>query len=1023
MAQTTFRDYLQETEDALTAGRLDEALAHCQRILTQFPESLDAQRLLGEIYLAQDEFEAAQQSFDWVLMNDPESVVAYCNRALVCERMSDFDTALDCYQQAYELSRGNGQIRQQFNKLSARIGQPGFMFSRAGLARLYMRGDLLQQAIQEWEAVLAVSPERLDARLGLLETYWREDATEQVERLAKQILQEVPGCLKALLLLAYTTASRSVAGAQDLLKQAQDLDPEMQMALELFADLIARQPSHPFLQLWQKTPVMIDLDDAAVETSHSTQREASSVPVREMAATSVQSPSWDSFNNWSGLDSLAQPQQGQQSVQEVPAFAGWGSSDSQSAAVQDPWSALEAQYAQASSGTAQAQPFALSSSADLSSASTSSTGSRTPMNSVPALEEYTSRAEKSLPSTPVQDSWGQQEMPNEPSFGGDMWGSGLSSNRAVQDLPAWEMSSQESSSSAPSWLSMLTQSEPMQPAQTNSSASPSFPVEHQPLSSLPASVEQPEPIEVISEQQPPQPVSREQVQVSEPRDSRESRELQQAQPVIAQDDDEEPSFFSPDWLRSLGARTMPPIDVDDEEPAVMPSEPVVANASQMEQESVWNSWSQLQQETASVRDASTPAQDWSQPQQPQEVSSENWSMSSQDDATYNWSQEWQGIASDVQEMAQPEVNANVWQQSLASNESDMWNSSQSWMSQPESVSDEGLGEQNLVNTLENLEQDLFAKGFIPLEPNSLSSIAQVQPLLEEEEQMQPQVEQEDESLSSAFAQFGPLAPSSMPSIPATPVFSPPSFPEPASQPVEPSWIAALRSVPAPAPVERNEPVRIVPSQPTPSAPVAPSIWQPAASVSPAVPQSAPVVPPVRRDVVPGPVFEPAVAPSPALNTHPEPVRVPVARGEALLDAELEVTMKRPAIRLQPAQQRVGMMQQATPAAATRGRINEPAVENRLDSATDAYRERLLRGYQHQLVGDYDEAMQEYRLIIRNAPELLGEVVSNVRALLKLAPKYSAGYRVLGDAYMRQGEYLQAMEAYNKALTMAKKAKG
>jgi len=83
---------------------------------------------------------------------------------------------------------------------------------------------------------------------------------------------------------------------------------------------------------------------------------------------------------------------------------------------------------------------------------------------------------------------------------------------------------------------------------------------------------------------------------------------------------------------------------------------------------------------------------------------------------------------------------------------------------------------------------------------------------------------------------------------------------------------------------------------------------------------------------------------------------------------------------------------------------------------------LLKGYQHQLVGDYDEAMQEYRIIIRNTPELLGEVVSNVRALLKLAPKYSAGYRVLGDAYMRQGEYLQAMEAYNKALTMAKKAK-
>ena len=82
----------------------------------------------------------------------------------------------------------------------------------------------------------------------------------------------------------------------------------------------------------------------------------------------------------------------------------------------------------------------------------------------------------------------------------------------------------------------------------------------------------------------------------------------------------------------------------------------------------------------------------------------------------------------------------------------------------------------------------------------------------------------------------------------------------------------------------------------------------------------------------------------------------------------------------------------------------------------------MKGYQLQLAGAYDDAMQDYRILIRNAPELLGEVISNVRALLKLAPKYTAGYRVLGDAYMRQGEYLQAMDAYNKALTIAKKAK-
>jgi hypothetical protein len=181
------------------------------------------------------------------------------------------------------------------------------------------------------------------------------------------------------------------------------------------------------------------------------------------------------------------------------------------------------------------------------------------------------------------------------------------------------------------------------------------------------------------------------------------------------------------------------------------------------------------------------------------------------------------------------------------------------------------------------------------------------------------------------------------------------------------------------------------------------------------------VPPVRNERSASPVPMPSFEPAPVRQEQEPQVQraVPV---NPLLDGGLETTMKRPAVRLQPMKQRM-MAQELhiTPVQQQKSRstehANQPFTEGNV-----SYRDRLLQGYQAQLIGDYDGAMQEYRVIIRNAPELLSEVVSNVRALLKLAPKYSAGYRVLGDAYMRQGEYLQAMEAYNKALTMAKKAK-
>src|SRR6266487_5734256 len=267
MAHTTLHDYLQDTEDAISSGHINDAMAKCQYILSYFPDALDAQRLLGEIYLSQGQLEEAQQTFDWILVNDPENVVVYCDRALTSERLSDIDTALDCYQQAYELSRGNSQIRQKFNQLSTKVGQQEFMFSRAGLARLYMRGDLLTQAEQEWEAVLNGSPERLDARTGLLETHWREGVYDKVEQLATQILEEIPTCLKALIFLAHVTSTFNLERARELLQRAETLDPELVMAQELFSDLIASQPNNPFLTLLKKEPIVFSDSTSDVEVT------------------------------------------------------------------------------------------------------------------------------------------------------------------------------------------------------------------------------------------------------------------------------------------------------------------------------------------------------------------------------------------------------------------------------------------------------------------------------------------------------------------------------------------------------------------------------------------------------------------------------------------------------------------------------------------------------------------------------------------------------------------------------------
>src|SRR5579875_321961 len=935
MAQMTLHDYLQETEDAIAAGRLDDALAHCQQILAQFPGSLEANRLLGEVYLAQGRLEEAQQSFDWVLMNDPENVVAYCNRALVCQKMSDVDTALDCYQQAYELSGGDSAIRKQFNQLSAQVGQPPFMYSRAGLARLYMRGDLLSHALLEWEAVLAAMPDRLDARLGLLETYWRKGNEEKVAQLSARIVEDVPECLKALVLLAYTTAPRNSQKAQELLQRAQALDPEMVMAQELFADTMASQPAHPFFMLWKKTPILIDLSGSlqpqpGVYAGPVSSSAAQPVPVDSFS-------SWSDLGNWGSLDTFVPQKQEQPVKQEAPVLSSWGNAEGEGV---EPWRALEQRQAPANGSVVSNSPSGAAWSFDLEQIANRENVdvSAQATSSFAGLTSFAQTSASAL-------SWEQPE----PFSDGRFWENavGEAKDEPVSDIYSLSPSSSNSASSnPPSWLNMLAQSEA---------------VKGEPMVMTPAAEVAPlvpsRSKQVVQDEQLEEEAKSPVVKQS----AAESviRPMKTEEPPFPwgnESADEEETFgFGPEWLKTLGATTL-----DDAEAEEAPQEEARQVSTFSSEKSVpedGSGWQGTQE--VNLRDV------W--PQQPA-VAFEDW----------------------TKQIAQtPQAAEGV--------------------APSEAVAEE-------LTTLESLEQRLHAQGFVPLEPNTLSAIAQseevtsdeqIEPEVRAEEQSKrmPRVEEKverDFSLSSALAQFGPLPAEQapvMPSIPATPVI--PALPVSGS------------------PVVSAEPTRVAAWQQPPESAASLSTMASTANVADDQRRERPV--PSETGKQTQHEAKMPVVPAPA---QAEVTKVPAARAEGLMDSELEMTMRRPAVRVQSMSSRGSSNRGRGTASPTSGNIREAlAGESQGQGSAANYREHLVRGYQHQLVGDYDEAMQEYRLLIRNAPELLGEVVSNVRALLKLAPKYSAGYRVLGDAYMRLGEYLQAMEAYNKALTMAKKARG
>jgi tetratricopeptide (TPR) repeat protein len=701
MAQKILRDYLQETEDAISRGQHDNALARCQSVLASYPESLDAQRLLGEVYLAQGQLDDAQQAFDWVLTNDPENVVAYCDRALISERLSDYDTALDCYQQAYELSRGNSQIRQAFNKLSAKSGQQGFMFSRAGLARLYMRGDLLTQAIQEWEAVLAANAERLDARTGLLETYWREGLYNQVEQQAKQILQDVPGCIKALLLLAYVISARDMLQARELLRKVEGLDPDLNLAHDLLADAMASQPNDPFLQLLRKPPVMVDTaleqSSATGALSQGSRLQEAGVNAKSGFAQSAVGmansqdlqvvPDWTSidasWNNIAGLKDLEESLAGQE-VSTLPwssnTYTGsevWNGADNSVGATgeqkmpdfvaqlgernspADAWS-LPAQEATSQSGNArdevvQAEPW-MSLQETLGTLSTSGFTSDASGSSF---------ADSSGAGTSDMQSWNQSSSFSEAGFDGT-WGSGQDA-RDANIMGDWSTAVKDDQPSPPAWLSMLTQNDRKQMSGEIASLASTVQEPKFPAVPAPASVEQQRPVEPERPQQV-------------------ERQAQKAE--VEPEEQEDESLFGPEWLKSLGAASMDAAFLASAELPAIRVAPAESSSSERKAPS-----------QPLVRANYEPEQQ-AEPVVPPSSQASGATWASEQLAT---------PAPPVQETNPPKVPTMQETFSAIAQELSAW-----------------PGEtdgQDVLKTLEALEQELRLHGFRHLEPNTLAAIA------------------------------------------------------------------------------------------------------------------------------------------------------------------------------------------------------------------------------------------------------------------------------------------------------------
>lgn len=234
--QVTLPAYTDEVRELIKHDRNDEAIALCKHILTHYPKYIDAYRQIGEALLEKGDLDSAKDLFRRVLSADPENVVAYTGLSIIFERQQLIDEAIWHLERAYELAPGNPELQKELLRLYNEAdvkAHARLKLTPGALGRIYAQEGLYAHALQEFRGIIATVPSRFDIRVALAETLWRMGRLSEATQVAQSILEQLPYCIKANLILGTAWKQVGLPESEHYLRRVQLLDPINQTATQL----------------------------------------------------------------------------------------------------------------------------------------------------------------------------------------------------------------------------------------------------------------------------------------------------------------------------------------------------------------------------------------------------------------------------------------------------------------------------------------------------------------------------------------------------------------------------------------------------------------------------------------------------------------------------------------------------------------------------------------------------------------------------------------------------------------------
>jgi tetratricopeptide (TPR) repeat protein/capsular polysaccharide biosynthesis protein len=198
---------LQQVQNAINQGDLNQALEMCQKLLFQSPGCAAASILMGSIYEQQKEYGWAMEAYREAIKHQPNSAEAYVYLAQLYRDVGWINEAAAYYQKALKLRWNWPELHDYF-----------------GLV-LYQQGDI-KAAIQHHQEAIKQNPNYVNAYLNLAVRLNYQGRTKQVIKLLEITIKRFPNCAKAYYNLGCLLLQENQAkSAVRLLQTSVQLDP------------------------------------------------------------------------------------------------------------------------------------------------------------------------------------------------------------------------------------------------------------------------------------------------------------------------------------------------------------------------------------------------------------------------------------------------------------------------------------------------------------------------------------------------------------------------------------------------------------------------------------------------------------------------------------------------------------------------------------------------------------------------------------------------------------------------------